>query len=114
MIANVRLSSFTRPPLSPAAVVLCCLAILIVAFRIFESPANPATAFRVLMSVLALGFVLFARQRSMMQRAGMFVCLEALGGVVAFAYIDAPFVVSHQPQINALVLSLYHGIAAAH
>jgi hypothetical protein len=100
--------------LGPAAVLLCVPAIAFVVVRLIESPGNPATAFRILMSALAIGFVLFARHKSMMQRATVFVALEALGGFFAFAYVDVPFVVSHQSQIGALAISLYDGMHGEH
>lgn len=89
---------------------LCAVAVLFLACRILESPANPATTFRIVMSVLALGFVLFARRTSLVRRATVFVALEALGGFVAFAYVDVPFIVSHQAQIGAVAATVYDGI----
>jgi len=86
------------------------MACVFVAIRFLEAPTNPAASIRALFAVAAIGYVLFARQKTLVQRATVFVALEALGGFVAFTYIDVPFVVSHQAQIGDLAITLYRGI----
>jgi len=48
-----------------------------------------------------------ARQQSLLRRATLFIALEAIGGIVAFAYVDVPFVVNHEQQIGGLAVTIY-------
>jgi hypothetical protein len=86
----------------------CALALGFVGIRFLEAPDNPATLLRVLISIAAVTCVFIARRQSLLRRATLFVVLEALGGIVAFTYVDVPFVVGHQRQIGLLALSIYH------
>jgi hypothetical protein len=90
-----------------AAVLLVAMAVLFVSVRVLEDPANPATFFRVLVSGLAIACVYLARRQSLLRRATIFIALEAIGGLVAFTYIDVPFVVNHQEQIGRFALAVY-------
>jgi hypothetical protein len=78
--------------------------------RALEDPGNPATFFRMAVSLLAIAFVVLARRQSLLHKATIFFALEALGAVVTFAYIDVPFVVHHQAQIHHFALVLYAGL----
>jgi hypothetical protein len=75
--------------------------------RLFEDPGNPATIIRLLVGAIALTVVLLARQQSLLRRATLFIALEAIGGIVAFAYVDVPFVVNHEQQIGGLAVTIY-------
>jgi hypothetical protein len=114
MIARVESPPRVESRFSPAAIVLITIASIFAGLRLFEDPASPATAFRILMSGMAIGFVIFARRKSIMQRAAVFVGLEALGGLIAFFYVDVPFVLGHKVQIGALAVFLYRGMHGSH
>lgn len=85
----------------------CALALGFVAIRYFEDPANPATIFRIIVSLIAIACVVVARRQSLLHRATLFFGLEALGGLIAFAYVDVPFVLAHQHQIDTLAIAIY-------
>ena len=85
---------------------LVAVAAVFVVVRLFEDPASPATLLRVVVSLIAVGFVLLARRQSLLRKATNFFTLEALGGVIAFAYVDVPFVVNHQEQIGRLAVAI--------
>ncbi len=82
-------------------------AALFASVRLFEDPTNPATLARAFASALAIACVFFARRQSLLNRAAIFVALESVGGVVAFAFVDVPFIENHQEQIGRLALALY-------
>ena len=99
--------------MSPVAAIGITLAAVFTAIRLLEAPTHPATTIRILMSVIAVGVLIFARRHTMLQRATAFVALEALGGFIAFTYVDLPFIMSHQSQIGHLALALYRDIRQA-
>jgi uncharacterized membrane protein len=99
--------------MSPVAAIGITMAAVFCAVRLLEAPANPATTIRILVSVVAVGVLLFARQHTMLQRATAFVALEALGGFIAFTYVDVPFIMSHQAQIGHLAITLYRDVHQA-
>jgi hypothetical protein len=78
--------------------------------RAMEDPGNPATLLRIVFSLAAIAFVLLARRQSLLHKATIFFAFEAVGAVVAFAYIDVPFVMHHQAQIHHLALTVYAGL----
>jgi len=96
-----------------AAAILVALALGLVAVRFFEDPGNPATILRMFVSLVAASFVILAHRQSLLRRATIFVALEGLGGLIAFTYVDVPFVVGHQRQIADFALTIYsriHGV----
>lgn len=95
-----------------AALIACAIALTLVTVRLFEAPHNPATYIRLCVSLAAVACVVLARQRSLLQRAVIFVGLESLGGVIAFAFVDVPFVMGHQQQIGQIALALVHALNA--
>ena len=105
MVAPAQLASPARES-HIAALIACGIAVTLVTMRLFEAPYNPATYIRLCVSLAAIGCVVLARQRSVVQRAVIFVALDGLGGVIAFAFVDVPFVIGHQEQIGHLALAL--------
>jgi hypothetical protein len=93
-----------------AAGAFVAIASCLAATRALEDPGNPATLFRMAVSLVAIAFVVLARRQSLLRKATIFFALEAVGGVVSFAYIDVPFVMHHQAQIHHIALLLYAGL----
>jgi purine-cytosine permease-like protein len=74
--------------------------------RIGEIPGHPFVFVRVLFSVVAIAFLAFGPAASFGRRAISVVALEALFGIVTFAFVDAPFVIDHQTQIASFTTAL--------
>jgi 4-amino-4-deoxy-L-arabinose transferase-like glycosyltransferase len=105
------IARFEAPPAARSnhivAAVGCAVAFGLVSVRFLEAPENPATYLRLLVSIVAVASVVIARRQSLLRRATIFVALEALGGLLAFTYVDLPFVLGHQHQIDQLALLIY-------
>lgn len=93
-----------------AMIVCVASAAVFASVRLFEDPSNPATLARALASALAIACVCLARRQSLLNRAAIFVALESIGGVVAFAFVDVPFIEHHREQIGGLALAVYTAI----
>lgn len=106
MIARLEAPSPARANRTATALFVA-LALAPASIRLFEDPANPATIIRVLVGAIAVTVVLLARHQSLLRRATLFIALEAIGGLVAFAYVDVPFVVNHQQQIGGIAVAIY-------
>jgi hypothetical protein len=105
MIARLEAPSAARNYTTTA--MFFALALAPAGVRLFEDPGNPATIIRVLVGAIAVTVVLLARHQSLLRRATLFIALEAIGGLVAFAYVDVPFVVNHQQQIGGIAVAIY-------
>ena len=90
-----------------ALLAIVASAALFASVRFFEDPTNPATLARALASALAIACVCLARRQPLLNRAAIFVALESIGGVVAFAFVDVPFIENHREQIGQLALTVY-------
>ena len=75
--------------------------------RIYEAPHSALTWLRASVSLLALGIVVFAKNRTIAQRVVLAFVLESASGIAIFLYVDLPFVTSHAPQIAGCVAASY-------
>ncbi len=89
-----------------AACALVLVAIAATLARVGEIPGHPLALLRVLVSMVAIGFLAFGPVASFGRRAVAVVVLEAAFGIATFAFVDVPFVVDHQPQIGSFAAAL--------
>lgn len=62
-------------------------------------------------SALAIGFLCFSSYKTIARRAMTVLAFEALVGLVAFVYVDVPFVLDHQRQIGFVAISISDSVA---
>lgn len=92
---------------------LAALALVAIFARLGESADHPFAIVRVVFSILAVGYLIFGPPATLGRRAIAIVALEAMLGVVTFAFVDAPFVLEHQRQIEMFALSATKHVARA-
>jgi len=93
------------PRVAVVAVVGASLAML--AARTYGMPWSVVGLARAAVSLGALAIMLCAKRHNIARRALLAFALETAGGVVTFAYVDAPFVRAHGGQIAASVAAVY-------
>ena len=89
-----------------AAFALVLVAIAATVARIGEIPGHPLALLRVLVSIVAIGFLALGPSATFGRRAVAVVALEAVFGIATFTFVDVPFVVDHQPQIGSFTAAL--------
>jgi hypothetical protein len=75
--------------------------------RIAEAPRSGLTWLRVIVASVSIGIVVFAKHRDIARRVLLAFLLETASGLAIFAYIDVPFVTSHDRQIANRVAAGY-------
>ena len=75
------------------------LSLVFACARIAEAPRSGFTWLRVVISIVSIGIVVFAKRRDMAKRVLLAFALESASGLAIFAYVDVPFVTSHDRQI---------------
>jgi len=76
------------------------------AVRLAEAHGDPAMWLRAAFSLGVLALLMFGRRRNLVRRAVFAFALEAVAGILAFFYVDVPFVNAHQAQIGSLAVSV--------
>ncbi len=87
------------------------IAIAATAARIGEIPEHPLVFVRVLVSILAIGFLTLGPAASFGRRAIALVAIEGVFGIATFAFVDVAFVIDHQPQIGSIAAMLVEQLA---
>lgn len=85
---------------------LVAVALAATGARIGEIPDHPLVLLRVLVSIVAIAFLVFGPAATFGRRAFAIVALEAAFGIATFALVDVPFVMDHQPQIGSITAAL--------
>lgn len=111
MIAPPSLISFSARSRSLPKLVLAFSAIFVLAVRALETPPSLALAVRVVVSVLTIGFVCFSSYKTFARRAIVVLACEALVGLIAFAFVDLPFVLDHRQQIGTMAIAISDSVA---
>jgi len=82
------------------------VAVALLAARAFAAPPGTFEFFRLALYAIGLAVLCFAPYRAFLKAAVAVALLETAGGIVAFAFVDAPLVMAHRPQIVGVAASL--------
>ncbi len=87
------------------------LSLAMVGVRVAEAQTDPIAWIRIAIGLAAMTFVLGSRRRSLVERAVLAFCVEAVAAIAMFVFVDAPFVEDHAAEIARAGTAAYARVA---